>query len=296
MLIFTFFDRIQGPIVFLTSPRNLIDKLKKEHINQVISLLDTFETDAFFTHYFSSELKTANYVFSLGSKWARGRIETCMISVIISEKEPDFSKYEITLSKFVDKLKKEPEIYKAFYIDFGSADVIEKEDILENFNILKEDLDNLFKILTVKRIETEGQLLSLSKLKNDGVIKLSKSSITKISQLTEEKKNCFLVFRRRGEAMKLDIIPVESKKIFNLEIIFGEQMNVTVLQQISQIFNKYDESMSLIFSSGICQEVDKCIYEVYIDTEMGILNQIIKDLYEISNIIEMEVKLIELET
>ncbi|MFX0070965.1 MAG: hypothetical protein ACFFAO_07740, partial [Candidatus Hermodarchaeota archaeon] len=101
-------------------------------------------------------------------------------------------------------------------------------------------------------------------------------------------------FRTRGEAMKIDLIPVETDRIFNLVIIFGEQMTINVLQQISQIFSKFENEVSLVFTSGICQEVDKCLYEIYINTEMEKLNEILDEIYKISGIIEIDVKLIEL--
>ena len=90
--------------------------------------------------------------------------------------------------------------------------------------------------------------------------------------------------------MKLDIIPVDTDKIFKLSIIFGEKMTMSVLHQVAQIFTNYgEEKASLIYTEGVCQELDKCIYEVYIDTDMDRLNLIIKDIYKISGIIEIDV-------
>jgi hypothetical protein len=280
-----------GPLVFLTNPQNLVNELEEGYVEQINSLLDT-ESDGFFTHNFSPELKTANCLFKLDSIWARGRSELAMISAIVSEEEPDYTTYEEILSKFVDKIKKIPEIYKAFYINKGPSE--EKEEIQSKFSLLKEELNNLYKILAIKKIETEGQLINFTKLKKDKVIELSSGVIKKLSEIIDKKNNCFLVFRTRGEAMKLDIIPVETNRIFNLVIIFGEQMTINVLQQISQIFSKFEKEVSLVFTSGICQEVDKCLYEIYINTEMEKLNKILDEIYKISGIIEIDVKLIEL--
>ncbi|MFX1441936.1 MAG: hypothetical protein ACFFHV_00855 [Promethearchaeota archaeon] len=291
MLVLSYFDRILGPKVFLTNPQNLIKSLEDDYINQIKSLMES-ESTGFFTHNFSSDFKTANWAFNLDSKWARGRSESAMISLIVSEEEPDYSAYELILSKFVEKLKNIPELYKAFYINSDSIKMNKKE-IQNKFTLLKEELNNLYKILIIKKIETEGQLISLSKLKKTKNIELSNDVIQKLSKLTENKKHCFLVFRTRGEALKLDVIPVETDEIFNLIIMFGEQMTVSVLQEISKILSKYEDNLKLVFTTGICQEVDKCIYEVYLDIDIDMLNSLIEDLYKVNGIIEMDVKLIK---
>jgi hypothetical protein len=292
MLILSYFDRIIGPKIFLTNPQSLMMNLDEEYITQIKSLMGSDNT-GFFTHNFSPELKTANWTFNLNSKWARGRAELIMISIIISEEEPDYSAYEIILSKFIEKIKNIPDLYKAFYINSDAME--DKEEVQKKFTVLREELNNLYKIIIIKKIETEGQLVSFSKLNNNKNIELSNEVIKKLGKLTNEKQHCFLVFRTRGQSLKLDIIPVETDKIFNLIIMFGEQMTVTVLQRISKIFTKYEDDLKLVFTSGLCVEMDKCIYEVYIDVEMDTLNLLIKDLYNIQGIIEMEVKLIKIQ-
>ena len=102
-----------------------------------------------------------------------------------------------------------------------------------------------------------------------------------------------MVFRSREEALKLDLIPVEKDEVFNLIIMFGEQMTVSVLQEISKIISKYEDNLDLIFTTGLCYELDKCIYEVYLSIDVDTLNSLIVDLYKINGIIEMEVKLIQ---
>jgi hypothetical protein len=291
MLLLSYFDRILGPLIFLTNPQNLINELREDYKEQIKSLIDS-ENDGFFTHTFSPELKTANWIIKLDSKWARGRYELVMISIIISEEEPDFASYEKILEKFVDKVYKITDVFKAFYINNEPPQ--EKDEIQTKYALLKEELNNLYKILIIKKIETEGQLISFSKLKNNRYIELSGILINKLSDLTQKKQNCFIVFRTRGETVKMDLIPVETDKIFNLVVIFGEQLNLNILQQISKVFTKYEHEITLIFTSGICQEADKCLYEVYITTDMEKLNILLEEIYRIPGIIEIDVKLIEL--
>ncbi len=292
MLILSYFDRIIGPRLLLTYPENLIEDLGEKYLKQVSDLLDTPEDDGFFTHNFSPELRTANWMFSIPSNWARGRTEILMLSSLISEEEPDYTMYEKVFSKFVERIKANHNIFKAFYRSIGPREELEEMNI--KFEFIKNELDKLYKILSIKKIETEGQLISFSKLKEDRQIKLSSDIIQKIGYLTEVKNNCFIVFRTRGNAMKLDIIPVETEKVIRLAIIFGEQVQLPVLHQIGQILASYENKVSLVFTSGLCQELDRCVYEIYINTEMSTLNEIIDEIYKINSILEIEVKLIAL--
>lgn len=293
MLLLSYFDRIKGPVVYMTAPGSLAHELKEEYQEQIKSLLDT-NHDGFFTHFFSRELKTANYIFSLESSWARGRQESVMITVIAPEEEPDYTKYEKVLEKFSKKIQSNVHSFKGFYAISGINTLSDrtKEEILTQYNFLETELDNLYKILAIKRVETEGQLISFSKLQRDRTISVSKDIINKLRRIQEEHENCFMVFRGRGSAMKLDIIPVDSERIYRLAIIFGQQVSVNMLQLFSRTFSFYDDQIKLIFTSGLCQETDKCIYEVYIDTDQLTLNEIIQELYKIEGIIEIEIELI----
>ncbi|MGV9173483.1 MAG: hypothetical protein ACOC44_08965 [Promethearchaeia archaeon] len=293
MLLLTFFNRILGPEVFLTKPESLVDDLDTKYINQIKSLLDSSKENTFFTHYFSSELNTANYTFSIESDWARGRSELAMITAIMSEEEPDYAAYQKTLSNFVNKIKNIPKIYKAFYINRGKAE--QRQEIKEKYEILKEELEKIYKILSIKRIETEGHLISLERLKNQKRIELSNNLISQLGELSKNTdENCFLVFRSRGNVMKLDILPVEADQVIRLAIIFSQKKTVNMLQEISKVFTKHEEDLTMVFTSGMCQEVDKCMYEVYIDTPSEILKRIIDDLYQIDGILQVESKKIKL--
>ncbi|TFF93396.1 MAG: hypothetical protein EU543_03710, partial [Promethearchaeota archaeon] len=81
MILLLYFDRTLGPRVFLTSPSDLAENLEKQNVNKIKSLLDSGE-EGFFSHYFSQELKTANWIFKIKSDWARGRRELLMITII----------------------------------------------------------------------------------------------------------------------------------------------------------------------------------------------------------------------
>jgi len=290
MILLFYFDRILGPKLFLTAPNDLIENLERKTSQQIKSLLDSGE-EGFFSHYFTQELKTANWIFKIDSEWARGRTELLMISVIVPEEEPDFTYYENLLSKFVETMKNKPEIFKGLYIDSNIE--TDGEEIQKYYQIMKEELDNLYKIISVKIIETEGNLISLESLKKEKKINISTHILNRIEKIANNSKNCFIVFRTRGEATKIDMIPVNTDKIIRLAIIFGQQMTVRIVQQISQIFSNYKDGVSLVFTSGICQEIDRCIYEVYIDPNMEKLNTIIEEIYKIEGVLSIEVKLLK---
>lgn len=291
MILLFYFDRTLGPRLFLTAPKDLGKNLESKTLEQVKSLLDSGE-EGFFSHYFTQELKTANWIFKVNSDWARGRAELLMISVIVSEEDPDFSYYENLLSKFIEKIKNHPEIYKGLYIDSKIEN--ETENIQKSFKIIREEINNLYKIISVKIVETEGNLISLEHLKKQKKINLSNHILNRIEKISNNSENCFIVFRTRGDATKIDIIPVKTDKIIRLAIIFGQQMTVRIVQQIGQVFSRYEEAISLVFTSGVCQEIDRCIYEVYIDPNMDRLNIIIEEIYKIEGVLSIEVKLLEL--
>jgi hypothetical protein len=293
MILLFYFDRTLGPRLFLTAPSDLAENLEQKTVDQIKSLLDSGE-ESFFSHYFTNELKTANWIFKVESEWARGRAELLMISVIVPEEEPDFNYYEGLLSKFVEKIRNTPKIYKGLY--FGSKIENEMQSIQNSYEIFKNEVGNLYKIISVKRVETEGTLLSLETLKQQRTITLSTHILNRFEEIANNSENCFIVFRTRGEATKIDIIPVDTQKIIRLAIIFGQQMTVRIVQQIGQIFSKYEDFVSLVFTSGICQEIDRCVYEVYIDPNMEKLNEIIEEIYKIEGVLSIEVKLLKVNT
>ncbi|MBD3196184.1 MAG: hypothetical protein GF317_14095 [Candidatus Lokiarchaeota archaeon] len=290
MILLTYFNRTIGPELYLSVPQNLKQNLDSNYVAQIKSLLDT-SNEGFFNHYFSPEFKTANWIFTIDSEWARGFKEVVMITIIIREEEPDFSYYERILGEFKEKIRKKSEIYKAFYINKKTQEG--RNEIYEQYGRLKEELDRLYKIVSIKVVETEGSLVSLKQLKETKSIEISDQMLKKITNNTKNSENCFIVFRTRGKSTKIDILPVATDKILRLTIIFGEQMTVKIIQKISQIFSKYEETVSLVFTSGICQEIDRCLYEVYINADLDKLNEIIEEIYKIEGVLSIQVKLIE---
>ena len=290
MLILSFFDRRIGPRIFLTVPNDLpnLEKGNLSILNEIKTMLDRDDT-GFFVHIFPPDVKTANYIFNLDSKWARGMQESLMISAICHEEDPNYFGYENVFNRFIEKLKTIPEIYKAFYTETNSHNE-EKEEIDNYFTFLKDELENADKILSIKPIETQGQLLTFKEIKKQKQIHLSDEIFKQLKMIA--KKNFFFVYRTRGKVIKLDMIPIDTEEIFNLKVIFKDKMTITIIQQISELFAIHKNDVTLVFTTGICQEGNKCIYEVYIDTSKPILEAIMNRLASISDVIEVGVQVL----
>ncbi|MFX1273950.1 MAG: hypothetical protein ACFFBP_16175 [Promethearchaeota archaeon] len=290
MLILSYFDRRIGPRIFLTVPNDLLNEENENLniLNEIKTLLDR-DDRGFFIHTFPQDVITANYTFSLNSKWARGHKESLMITAICSEEDPDYTSYEKIFIRFIEKLNKIPEIYKALYIETNVNEEV-REEIQKYHEILSDEFDNTYKILSIKPIETIGQLFTFKELKQLKQIKLSNDILNQLKSIA--KRNFFFAYRTRGKVIKLDIIPVDAKEIFNLKVIFKDKMTISIIQEISELFSKYSKDLSLVFTTGICQEGNKCIYEVYIDTSKLVLEAIISKLAKIKEVIEVGVQLI----
>ncbi len=294
MLIITYFNRILGSEIYLTAPKNLLDELNEEIVDQLKTMIYN-EEEGFFVHNFSTTLKTANRIFKIDSKWARGRTELVLASVIVSEEEPDYSFYESLLNDFVNTLKSHGEIYKAFYK--GNAPETEQQSVKHNFKILKTEVNKLQKRLSLKNIETEGMLTPHDKIVKNKYIQLSDNFLSRIQEKLKKnpnKSNFFIIYRARGETIKIEIIPTKENHITKIMIIFGEQMNINVLHQISKVFSNHEEKIKLIYTTGVCRETDKCLYEIYVHMKEGQLHRIQDQIKKIPGIISIESREIKL--
>ena len=142
----------------------------------------------------------------------------------------------------------------------------------------------------MKPIETVGQLFSFKEMLKQQYLELPSDIVKQFNSIA--RKNFFLVSRIRGEAIKIDMIPVDTEEIFGLKVYFSERITLTIIQRISQILASFEGELSMIFTTGICQEGNKCIYEVYITTTKLILEEITKKIAMIKDIIQIDIQLI----
>lgn len=289
MILLVYFDRVLGPRIFLTEPPQLIKSMERNHLEQLKSLLDTNE-EGFFAHNFSPEFKTANYIFTVESDFARGGSELLMLTIIIAEEEPDYTFYESILESYSGNIKKVKDVFKIFYEKRDPQDLAY---IQKSIKRIQELLKDLSRIVAIKSIETEGYLIDFEQFQRQKTITLSERIVKKIA--LKRKKNIFVVSRTREDNIKIDLIPVEKDRVIKLSVIFNENTTIMVVQEVSKILSEFKNLISLVFTSGVCQEQNRCIYEVYITSEKGKLNEIINLIQDIPGVLSVESKDLEIE-
>jgi hypothetical protein len=282
MILLIYFDRVLGPRIFASDPPQLVKDMETTHLEQIKSLLDT-NAEGFFAHNFSPEFKTANYIFTVESEFARGGSELLMLTIIISEEEPDYNFYESILKKFTTKIKGIKDLFKIFYERKDLQDKTQSMQIIKNIH---KDLADLSRIVAIKSIETEGHLLDFKEFQAKKLIEISDRIVNKVA--VEGKKNIFVVSRTREDGIKIDLIPVNKDKIIKLSVIFNENTTIMVVQEVSKILSQFKEYISLVFTSGVCQEQNRCIYEVYITSERAELDKIIAMIQNIPGVLSVE--------
>lgn len=257
-LIFSYFHNIIGPDVLYQTDN--VKTYSDEEIQQILRLLDTAD-EGFFT-YNLPKLKTANYYFTVSSPWARGRKEMLMISVIIQEQDPDLDYYENKLEEFVQVIKGIPDVFKSCY--FRNPQDGEEEEITRLKSLLIAEVDQLADEFSLQRVRTWGMLVPFDQLENERKIEIPQNLFRDFVAITGGKaKNCFFVHRKRADTIKIDMIPVTGDKVLKISIEFTE-MNPEILKQLTIILK--DLNLPVVFTSGICEDEDHCLYELYVDS------------------------------
>jgi hypothetical protein len=84
------------------------------------------------------------------------------------------------------------------------------------------------------------------------------------------------------------IIPTESKKIFRILINLGEKLSSNFLIGLKKFFE--ENSITPLFTSGLCLKEKNCVYELYCPAELMDENQIIKKLEKLVSVKKVEVQ------
>ncbi len=92
-LILTYFDHISGPRIFVKAPESLEDK-KVAFVPRLMDL----DQKGFFTFE-----NTANLIFEIPFRSARGGIETFMVSILLKEEQLDPNLFQDVLKEFVNE-------------------------------------------------------------------------------------------------------------------------------------------------------------------------------------------------
>lgn len=114
-VVLTYFHRLTGPIVFHITPASKITAQLQE---ACATWMDAKIEPGFFkTDASVAGLPALNNLFEMKSEWARGQKEMVMISLVTDTKQNAFIEdaVETIFTEFVDKMKKEPGLFKGFY-------------------------------------------------------------------------------------------------------------------------------------------------------------------------------------
>ncbi|MHA1339520.1 MAG: hypothetical protein ACTSRZ_05185 [Promethearchaeota archaeon] len=294
MLILTYFHRILGPDIMMTSPEDLLQKINPEYIEVLKNYFDTAEP-GFFTHSaYNGEFRTANFFFSVKSPKARGKEELAMITKIITVADPDLETYEELFINFINRIKKEiPDLYLAFYFRNPSAD--KKELVKKKLEQLREYFEDLFTQFSIEKISTFGSLMPVDFFLDQKTLYIPPRFIHEALKPVDEKKysKIFSIFQYKNRRIKIEMIPLNCTSILKVMVIFKGILDAESIAKIGEIFSKY--KLPLIYTSGICtSEKGDCIYEVYLDNTASPDREILfKELMKVEKIEKVKITLIE---
>ena len=150
-LVLSHFDSIIGPTIFLAVP----EFPSQEILEEIPRQMDSYSEGFFIYEY--GELKTSNLIFTIPSPNARGREETLMISIVISnDVDSDLKVYQSTLEQFVHELQIIENNYKVF-----NRDTQNLKDGQEIYKKVKDLLNSVYNALPKETISTEKREINL---------------------------------------------------------------------------------------------------------------------------------------
>ena len=147
-LVLTYFHQIKGQSVLMSYPN---EKLEEDIINRLLKFFDLEIDETFFEIVLiTKKKKIINFNFEIPSKWARGKKEFVMLSLIMKKEYESESMYAFIVDSSY-KILKTKNIFKALYKDddFRNSNDIEIDVTYEQIRKI------LFDCLTslISRIE-----------------------------------------------------------------------------------------------------------------------------------------------
>ncbi|NVM52377.1 MAG: hypothetical protein HWN66_01655 [Candidatus Helarchaeota archaeon] len=112
-VVLSYFHSKIGPKPFYSYPKGVMDEDQQYRISKELEL--NFE-QGFFTRSYP-DFKGLHYYFELPSKWARGKMEMCLISLIFGKmpSKETINIISFRLADLIDKLSKQPLVSMGFY-------------------------------------------------------------------------------------------------------------------------------------------------------------------------------------
>ncbi len=212
-LVLTYFHAIRGPKIIFSFP----DMVPEGIYKSIRSLFDVDSQNPFFEFVLAEEnVKIINLYFEVPSKWARGEVEMCMLSLITDTDTDSKSFYDI-LKDASARIMVQSNIYKSLYVD----QIYEEKDIeiKEKYEELKRILSELHNDFLEKKKElTLMELVSSRTLSLSGAYNVFEDILIDIiSGILQQKQFLFIGDKDASTALYsilnrifLDILPLEN--------------------------------------------------------------------------------------
>ena len=103
----------------------------------------------------------------------------------------------------------------------------------------------------ISQAQTHGILVGMRDLRRSKALHIPLKIVHDLENFIDQKKNYFVVFQRRKENYKIDIIPYDLESIVKIAVIFNGQLSPDTLKEISFVFQELN--LPYVYTSGICQ-------------------------------------------
>ncbi len=258
-----YFNSIVGPDVAVTEPADLLKIYSTTDIQKIIKAMDS-ASEGFFTFTIDS-FTTANYLFPIKSKWGRGGSELIMITGIVQEKEPDYDMYERNFRDFERTVKKDPDIFKALYFRNETVSSAERPSVKKKYEDLQYYLSEVARTFQLL-FHTHGSLHQWRNILQDRHVTLPAMITQDVREFNlDRNKNCFVVYRKKADTIKIDLIPIEGSTVLKVSVFFKGTLTPEIINDLLATF--MEQKLKAVFTSGLCVEGSNCIYEVYVDPQ-----------------------------
>jgi hypothetical protein len=257
MLLLLFFDRTTGPAVLMTDPPN-IDSFLPPHIQDQIKNLMDIAGHGFFLHSFD-DTNTANYYTTFESDWARGKEEFVMLTYVIPGEPGDRDWYKQEMIRFMQQIREMPEIYKAFYKN-NPFENGEPGEIDLQFRLLETAFRDFSRRFRVYRLMTRGELMPATYLIQNRAVPLDDLMVHELKSV--QGPYTFAIYRKQRDSFQIQLIPYDQSTIVKISVIFYSDVTPEFLNKFRGIVEEHQ--IVVIFSGGVCQAAERCVYESYI--------------------------------
>ena len=204
-LLLSYFDSIIGPSLMLAIP-----KLPDNAISDSIAkIMDSYTEETFFEYNISNtKMQSYNYIFEIPSQWARGSVESLMLSIVHDQTVRPII-FKPLLEQLADQFKADKTLFKAFYM---SSSKYKDPEIKQKFEYVEEKIKEYYGKLVQKAEDSKsGLFLTL------GISKVGKSCI-----LNYLKNKQFLTNTKPTLSTEIMELVVDSYK-FNAYDVGGQE-------------------------------------------------------------------------